>query len=103
MGNWLQIELRQDGGNRYAVGAWIEVRISSRTLRQEVTVGGGHAGGHAGWIHFGVGAAERAEVRVQWPGGAWGDWIELATNRFARIVRDAAHADIWQPPSSGGG
>ncbi|MCZ6605708.1 MAG: CRTAC1 family protein [Alphaproteobacteria bacterium] len=97
MGNWLQLKLRQDGGNRNAVGAWIEVRIGSRTLLKEVTVGGGHASGHAGWIHFGVGAAERAEVRVQWPGGAWSDWIELATNQFAHIVRDAAQADIWQP------
>ncbi len=103
MGNWLQLEPRQDGGNRNAVGAWVEVRIGARTLRREVIVGGGHASGHAGWVHFGVGAAERAEVRVQWPGGEWGGWIQLAANRFARIVRGQAEAEIWLPPDGPGG
>ena len=35
--------------------------------QREVTVGGGHAGGQLGWIHFGVGAATEVEIRVQWP------------------------------------
>lgn len=102
MGNWLQLKLQQDGGNRNAIGAWIEVRIGTRTLRKEVTVGGGHAGGQSGWIHFGVGTAERARVRIQWPGGEWGDWIQLYTNQFARIVRGAAHAELWLAPDGKG-
>ncbi|MBW8636082.1 hypothetical protein K1W69_02700 [Hoeflea sp. WL0058] len=31
--------------------------------------GGGHASGHWGFIHVGAGAAERANIRIQWPGG----------------------------------
>ncbi len=31
-----------------------------RDQRREVTVGGGHAGGQLGWIHFGLGPATRA-------------------------------------------
>jgi hypothetical protein len=103
MGNWLQLKLLQDEGNRNAVGAWIEVRIGARTLRREVTVGGGHASGRDGWIHFGVGTAERARVRVQWPDGEWSDWVRLYTNQFARIVRGAEQADLWAPPSGAGG
>lgn len=98
MGNWLQLKLRQEGGNRNAVGAWIEVRIGARTLSREATVGGGHAGGTAGWIHFGVGTAERARVRVQWPDGEWSDWIRLYTNQFARITRGQSQAEPWLPP-----
>jgi hypothetical protein len=102
MGNWLQLLLRQEGANRHAVGAWVEVRIGARTLRREVTVGGGHAGGTAGWIHFGVGTAERARVRVQWPDGEWSDWIRLYTNQFARITRGSSQAELWLPPETEG-
>ena len=61
-------------------------------------MGGGHAGGTAGWIHFGVGTAERARVRVQWPDGEWSDWIRLYTNQFARITRGQSQAEPWLPP-----
>lgn len=98
MGNWLQLKLLQGGGNRNAVGAWIEVRIGTRTLTREVTVGGGHAGGHHGWIHFGAGTAERARVRVRWPDGKWGPWVRLYTNQFARLVRGMDQAQLWLPP-----
>jgi hypothetical protein len=100
LGNWLQLQLRQEGPNRDAIGSWIEVRIGARTLRYEVTVGGGHAGGTAGWIHFGLGTAERARVRVQWPDGEWGPWIRLYTNQFARVTRGDPHAAIWLPPAA---
>ncbi|MGH7908300.1 MAG: FG-GAP repeat domain-containing protein, partial [Thermodesulfobacteriota bacterium] len=50
MGHWLALRLRQRGGNRDAVGAWIEVRAGERMLRRELTVGGGHAGGQLGWL-----------------------------------------------------
>lgn len=103
MGNWLQIKLVQDDPNRNAIGAWVEVRIGTRTLRREITVGGGHAGGSSGWIHFGTGTAERARVRVQWPDGEWGPWIRLYTNQFARITRGNPRAEIWLPPASEGG
>ena len=86
-GHWLQIVLRQDGANRNAIGAWIEVRAQGRIQRHEVTVGGGHASGQAGWIHFGLGGAQDAEVRVQWPDGHWSGWQRTATNRFLPIER----------------
>ncbi|MEE9250736.1 MAG: CRTAC1 family protein [Alphaproteobacteria bacterium] len=98
LGNWLQLKLAQSGGNRDAVGAWIKLSVGGRTLRREVTVGGGHAGGASGWIHFGLGTAERTRVRVQWPHGAWGPWISLLANRFVRITRGAGQAAVWLPP-----
>ena len=68
-GHWLDVRLTQPGPNRDAIGAWIEVKVGDVTLRRELTVGGGHAGGQLGWIHFGLGPADAAEVRVQWPDG----------------------------------
>ncbi len=99
MGNWIQLRLRQPGKNRDAIGAWIEVRVGTRTLRHELTVGGGHAGGELGWIHFGLGTSERALVRVQWPDGEWGPWIRLFANELARIDRGETEAAVWLPPA----
>ena len=43
-----------------AIGAWIEVRTGDQVQRRELTVGGGHAGGQLGPIHFGLGDATDA-------------------------------------------
>jgi hypothetical protein len=48
-------------------------------------VGGGHASGDAGPLHFGLGAAEAAEVRVIWPGGAVSGWTTVAADRVLRL------------------
>lgn len=80
-GNWLAVDLRAPPPNTRGVGAWLEVRTGSRVLAREVTVGGGHAGGQSGPIHFGLGSAEMAEVRVLWPGSDWSAWRPLEINR----------------------
>ena len=100
LGNWLAIDVSQPGPNRNAIGAWIEVRLGDVTQRREVTVGGGHVGGQLGPIHFGVGPANEAQVRVQWPDGQVGPWMRVAANQFADIARGANEARPWQPPKS---
>ena len=95
-GGWLQLELRQPGANRDAIGAWIEVRTDDRTQRREITVGGGHASGQAGWRHFGLGEATSAEVRVLWPDGEAGDWQRLDASRFYLVERGLP-AVAWTP------
>ncbi|MCJ8340723.1 MAG: CRTAC1 family protein [Pseudomonadales bacterium] len=97
MGNWLALKIQQAGGNRNAIGAFIEVRIADRTQSKEITVGGGHGGDKAVWHHFGIGVAERAIARVQWPDGQWSPWIRLFANQHARIRRDQSTADTWLP------
>jgi hypothetical protein len=97
MGNWVAVRLRQPGANRDAIGAWLEVRAGGRTIHREVLVGGGHAGGQLGWIHFGLGAATGADVRVHWPDGHQGPWIPLAANERAIVDRDAAEPQRWLP------
>ena len=84
---WIQLRLRQPGANRDAVGAWVSVRSATRVWHREVSVGGGHAGGQLGWLHFGLGEADAAELQVTWPGGEPSDWIPLAANRFYSLVR----------------
>ena len=98
MGDWLAIGLDQPGPNRDAIGSWIEVQAGERTLRREVTVGGGHAGGQLGWVHFGLGSADTAQVRVQWPDGEQGPWQDVAANQFAVIERGSSEVRPWQRP-----
>jgi hypothetical protein len=100
LGNWLRLKLKMAGGNGTGVGSWIEVKTANGVQRREVTVGGGHAGGQWGWLHFGLGAAENAEVRTQWPGGEWGLWMKVAANRFAIIERGARRIIAADPPKN---
>jgi hypothetical protein len=92
-GHWLQVALRQDGGNVNAIGAWTEVRAEDQIWRQEVVIGGGHASGQSGWHHFGLGGERDAEIRVQWPDGGWSGWQAVGSNRFVTVKRDGR--GIW--------
>ena len=69
-GNWLRVDLRQSGGNRHAIGAVVSVSVDARTQYIQHVVGGGHAGGQLLPRHFGLGSAEDALVRVEWPDGS---------------------------------
>jgi hypothetical protein len=97
LGGWLAVRPMQSGSNPDAIGGWVEVRTGSSTMRRELTVGGGHDGGQLGWVHFGIGSAASAEVRVLWPDGEAGPWMPLDANRFAVLERGATEARIWQP------
>jgi hypothetical protein len=95
MGNWVGLRLTEPSPNRDAIGAWVEVQAGDRTLQREVTVGGGTASGQLGWIHFGLGGAANAQVRVTWPGGEVGPWIPVAANGYSTIERGASQAVPW--------
>ena len=87
-GGWLAVEPRQRGMNRFAVGAWVELRRPGSAepwQSQEVTVGGGHAGGSAGPLHFGLGGLAAAEVRVIWPSGETSQWLRLESGTQAAL------------------
>ncbi len=95
-GHWVGLALRQAAPNRDGIGAWIEVREGDRVQRREITVGGGHAGGQNGWRHFGLGSADKAEVRVIWPDGRTGDWQALAADGFYQLSPDGPPVP-WTP------
>jgi hypothetical protein len=82
---WLQLKLAQNMSNRDAVGAWVEVKIGEKIIRQELTVGGGHASGHLGWMHFGLGTVQDVQVRVQWPQAGWSEWMPVKADNFYTV------------------
>ncbi|WP_412105094.1 CRTAC1 family protein [Sulfitobacter sp. D35] len=69
-GQWLKVALRAPAPNTRAVGALVTVETEAGRQVQEVTVGGGHAGGSETPLHFGLGTMRVADVSVTWPDGA---------------------------------
>lgn len=90
-GNWVGVTLNQPAPNSFAIASWIELRVPDGSVAvQEVTIGGGHAGGQHGPAHFGLGPSETAELRVIWPDGTTSDWTPVPTNQYLTIARGAA-------------
>lgn len=96
-GNWLAIELKQTGSNRHALGARLAIKTGNKTQVRQIKLGGGHASGQLGFTHVGLGVAERATLRVQWPDGEWSASFRLFANHFAVITRDDKHVSYWYP------
>ncbi len=65
-------------------------------MSREITRGGGHAGGSAGFEHFGLGTSKTAFVRVTWPDGETSKAIEVSPNQtitLKRVGKDLRIAD----------
>ena len=65
--------------------------------RREITSGGGHVSGQLGWIHVGLGDADKAEVRVKWPGGDWSAAYEVIAGQFVILERGKPEPMVWTP------
>jgi hypothetical protein len=91
MGNWIEIRLKDKGGNVNAVGAKINVKAGTRVQTGTVSVGGGHAG----WVHVGLGTAERAEIRVTWADGEQSAPYRVFAGQFVMIERGSKAASYW--------
>jgi len=81
----LRIELRQDGPNKWAVGATIDVVTASHQSSRAVTAGESYLSANDFAQHFGMGSSSAAKVDVRWPDGR-NDTVELKQGNH-RIVR----------------
>lgn len=95
-GRWLRLNVRQRGVNPNALGAYVELRHGARRWSREITVGGGHAGGHVLPLHFGLGDAESAELRVVWPDRVRSAWHRVESNQSLRVEREGVGLRIMR-------
>jgi hypothetical protein len=97
LGNWTKIQLDNGDINPSAIGAKISVKTGNHNQNKTLQIGGGHASGQLGFTHFGLGVAERATIRVQWPDGEWSHPYRIFANQHVVITRGAAEASYWYP------
>lgn len=76
-GAWVALDPRLPGPNRFGLGTVVEVRTEAGVQSRQRTVGGGHAGGGFGPLHFGLGDVSAAEARLRLPDGAWTEWRDV--------------------------
>jgi enediyne biosynthesis protein E4 len=87
-GHWLQVELRQGGMNRFAIGAEVEVRPPGGTaVVRTVQAGNSYLGHDSTIVHAGLGASAVADVVVRWPDGATEAWTGVAADERIRLTR----------------
>jgi hypothetical protein len=86
-GHWLAVELHQPGRNPRAVGARVRVDATRWSEEQEITIGGGHAGGQAGPLHFGLGDVTDVKITVVWPDGTQTQHAPAGVNRRITLRR----------------
>lgn len=69
-GHWLQVRLRQDGGNTRALGALVTVKAGDLVQRAQVGADGAYLSQRPTDLHFGLGhAAAVNELVIRWPDG----------------------------------
>ena len=69
--NWLRVRLEGKPPNTQGIGAWVEVQLADRTLRQQVMPTRSYLSQVELPVTFGFGDVERVEqVRVEWADGS---------------------------------
>jgi len=87
---WLALRLSQFGANPAAIGALVELRASGLPVqRRRVRTACSLLSSSPARVHFGLGKAESAEVRVVWPDGTIQDLGLLPAGRLHLIRRQA--------------
>jgi hypothetical protein len=87
-GAWIILKLEGVRSNRSAIGARVELTAGGRKQVREVRSGGGYLSQNDLRLHFGLGAAQRADrIDVRWPNGAVQTVEGLAGNRV-HVIRE---------------
>ncbi len=84
---FVNVTLAQPAPNTDAIGSFIEFRRGDKVETREITIGGGHVSGVLTPHHFGLGAADGAEVRVIWPDGVASDWNSVTAGQNITLSR----------------
>jgi hypothetical protein len=88
--NWIQLELAGRGLNREAYGALVRVEAGGRVQCQAVLSASGFAAQNDRRLHFGLGAAQRADrIEIRWPSGVVTRLADERANRVVRVTEPA--------------
>ncbi|MGA3043500.1 MAG: CRTAC1 family protein, partial [Bryobacteraceae bacterium] len=68
-GHWLKVKLLGTKSNRSAIGATVVAAYGGRRQAQAVTAQAGYLSVNDRRLHFGLGAAQAADLEIRWPSG----------------------------------
>jgi len=83
--SWLLVKLIGTKTNRAAIGSRVVVEAENRRQVQEVRSGGSFCSQNDLRLHFGLGAAKDARLRIRWLGGAEETLEHVPANRLVVI------------------
>jgi hypothetical protein len=84
--NWLTVApVRKDTGI-VAIGAVVKVRTSAGTVIQPVVAVNGYLTSSDPRAHFGLGAAEKADIEISWPDGTKQTLPNIKANQFLKAT-----------------
>jgi hypothetical protein len=84
---WIALELKANGANRDAIGAWVELTTGDRTQVRQVNPFGSYQSQSTYRQHFGLGDRERVDhVLIRWTSGASEELTDLDARRFYTVT-----------------
>ncbi|KAA0256224.1 CRTAC1 family protein [Acidobacteria bacterium ACD] len=87
---WLMVDARVPGGKRTAIGARLTLTAGGRTQVREVTPVNGYLSQGDPRVHFGLGAAAKAErLEIRWPDGRTEALVDVPADQVLKVVQKA--------------
>jgi hypothetical protein len=87
---WLKLKLTGTKSNRSAIGASAIVTAGGRRQRQDVLSQSSFYSQNDLRLHFGLGAAEAADIEIRWPSGLRESYKGVEANQILKLVEGAA-------------
>jgi hypothetical protein len=100
--HWLKVKLIGTKSNCSAIGARVVVKVRDTTQTQEVTSQSSFLSSNDPRLHFGLGAATKAEIGVRWPNGGWQHIGDTAADQLITVKEGVGVvANVgWKRPSN---
>ena len=84
--HWLEIRLTAAKGNKFGIGARVELQQAGRKLARRVGTEGSYASASDVRVHFGLGENPQVDaVTVQWPDGSRETWEKVRADRIVEL------------------
>ena len=83
--SWLKVKLVGTKSNRSAIGARVVVKSGESTQTQEVQSQSSFLSCNDFRLHFGLGQATTAEIKIRWPNGEWQTLPNVAANQLVTV------------------
>ncbi len=88
-GHWLKVKLAGMKSNRSAIGATVIASYGGRRQAQAVTAQSSYLSVNDPRLHFGLGAAESADLEILWPSGLRESVKGVSADRLITIRESA--------------